>query len=276
MRRESNTAQRERGGLTTGEPLDLESLVNDPALDSALEIAGLRSEVDELRADLDPTDTCAALERASQLLDGLRTSNSDRVLAPGLELAATVLNQLRLELPPFGPGTPQCRGELRERHAEALLRVIPVSLELAADRALREAAQIGNASFIRARARKLRERGFDVQQQADGYTAVPEAQADELAVRSVRGQLGARLPPNQTDAAILEAVKVYRLPHASAGRPRRGQRVATDSDRGQALVALLNLMTKTGEPRDADDVARQLREARTELVAQGAKPDTQR
>jgi hypothetical protein len=172
-----------------------------------------------------------------------------------------------LSLPPFeSPDSAKRtarRGDLRDRHAAALEKVLPWNPVLAADRALEEASRVGNSALL---GRQLRELGHSEEEIREAMERlaeeVPSSKADPIAVKCVRDRLGARLPRDVTDADILDAVNVYRLPSKHGrGRPRKGEHLATENDRAGALARLMRL------DRDAADIASDLRQQRVTRVS---------
>jgi len=222
----------------------------------------------DLRRDLaGPHQLAKLLDRIDLFAQRAEKLSPEPPFAPGLELIIRVAQDLRLSLPPFESSDSAKRaarrGDIRERHAAALEKVLPWNPVLAADRALEEAATVGNAAL---HGRLLRELGHGEEEVREAMERlaqdVPSSEADETALKCVRDRLGARLPRDATDSDILRAVNVYRLPPKEGrGRPRKGEQLATENDRAGALAKLMRL------DRDAADIASDLRQQRATRVS---------
>jgi hypothetical protein len=242
--------------------------------DYPLQIAKLEGKVmakDILIADLrgelaGPKDLAALLDRIDLFAQRAENLSPESLFAPGLELIIRVAQDLRMSLPPFessdSPKRVARHGDVRDRHGAALEKVLPWNLVLAADRALEEAARVGNVAMV---GRQMREMGCGEEEAQAAMERLardmPLTKADPIALKCVRERLGARLPRDCTDSDILGAVKVYRLPpKLRPGRPRKGEHLATENERAGALAKLLRL------DRDAADIASDLRQQRATRV----------
>lgn len=231
------------------------------ALDHALELPDVirhahAIHVEELRKELDPTDDIAAiLDRIWDLSSRAEKLNGDQVMRPGLELLCWTAIELRHLLPPFETRVSKLRsarrGDVRERHNRAFDALVPAGALFMADRALDQAAEIGNADRVARRAGVT----------AETVRVMPESKANSLALTCVRQILGARLPAETTDAQIIAAVAIYRKPQRPRGRPRKNERGASDEDRAKAVVSLMNHQNRDGtELMDSRSAAKLLRD----------------
>lgn len=221
----------------------------------------------DLHRALDPTDDLAAiLHRVDTLAQRAEQLGVDAAFVPGLEVIVRVAQDLWMTLPPYeptyAPKRAARRGDVRDRHSAALESVLAVDLLLMADRALEEASRVGNATHLGI---LLAEMGHPAEEVEDAMarlrSEVPSSEADAIALRCVRERLGPRLPRDVTEAEVLQALAVYRLaPKKGRGRPRRGEQVATEVQRAQALAKLLR------DHRDGADIVRTLRKQRAARI----------
>lgn len=240
-------------------------------------------QLEEQRAELDPqSDRRAILDQIAVLVARAERLSDDPALAPGLEALHIIAGELRSLLSPFGdeaeetsktkdPADDAWRADVRERHSKALVAVRKPARELAADKALRSAATIGNRRMLKEAQDRVR-RDFEAGESHHSAETVARIlsadteslplnvtpmEADALAIQSVRRDLGAWLPAGTEDKAILEALKEYRKPLAGAGRPRKGVDASTKTSRAQALIGLLGLET---DAKSLSDTLYHLRE----------------
>lgn len=246
-------------------------------------------QLEEQRAELDPqSDRRAILDQIAVLVARAERLSDDPALAPGLEALHIIAGELRSLLSPFGdeaeetsktkdPADDAWRADVRERHSKALVAVRKPARELAADKALRSAATIGNRRMLKEAQDRVR-RDFEAGESHHSAETVARIlsadteslplnvtpmEADALAIQSVRRELGAWLPAGTEDKAILEVVELYRQPERPRGW-QRGDGVG-ERERTKALVKLLGLMGKDKQPSDPQSVANQIANRRREL-----------
>jgi hypothetical protein len=258
----ATTRPRRPPGKGTGQSLQLRIAKLEGALIAKdLALADLRRELDP------PHDLATILHRVDSLAQRAEKLGVAASFIPGLEVIVRVAQDLWMALPPYEPrdsakGAAR-RGDMRDRHAAALDAVLPVDVLLMADRALEEASRVGNAVHHGIRLREMGHTAEEVEEaMARLRREMPLSDADPIALQCVRERLGPSLPQSVTDAQVLEALAIYRLaPKQGRGRPRRGEPVATDVQRAQALAKLLR------DDRDGPDVARALRQQRAARIA---------
>jgi hypothetical protein len=179
------------------------------------------------------------LRQVVQIADRTAKANTDLTLVPGLEAVAWIATDLaRLTRPSSAERTERNAAERRRdveaRHSQALHALLPASLLGIADAAFTEAAELGR---------------------------VLQPTADAEAVAHLRTRLtpfAPRLVARRSDAEILKVVEIYRRRRARRGRPVKGENVANQDDRSEALADFLEMRSRDGGEPDRESVSNQL------------------